>query len=69
MSDRKLIRENKKYMIASAHLHLIPAKTPASPLERGYKECPCPKDCALHGDCKLCTAYHARKNRLPRCER
>lgn len=33
-------------------------------------DCPCPKTkCERHGRCQECTAYHARKNKLPRCKR
>ena len=60
---------DKKRAIASAHLHFVPAGTPATPRERGFAECPCPKDCTLHGECPLCVVYHARKGNLPRCER
>jgi len=31
-----------------------------SPVERGYDECPCPKDCELHGECHLCVAMAAK---------
>jgi len=61
--------DDKKRMIAVAHLHLVAPGTPASPQERGFSECPCPKDCTLHGDCPLCVGYHARKNVLPYCQR
>ena len=61
--------KDKKRTIASSYLHLVAADTPAAPELRGYAECPCPKKCTLHGECHLCTAYHARKNKLPRCER
>jgi len=47
----------------------VPDGTPASPQARGFPDCPCPKECTLHGECKLCVAYHARKHALPRCER
>ncbi len=60
---------NKKRTTASAYLHLVPAGTLATPQERGYAECPCPKDCELHGECRLCVAYHGHKGRLPLCER
>ena len=59
----------KKRAIASAHLSLIPIGTLATPQERGYADCPCPKDCTLHGECSLCVAYHSRKGALPRCQR
>jgi hypothetical protein len=60
---------DKKRVIASAHLDLVPAGTPATPQERGFAECPCPKKCTIHGECHLCVAYHARKGKLPRCQR
>ncbi len=61
--------KDKKRDIASAWLHLVSAEAPASPQQRNFNECPCPKKCTLHGECHLCTAYHARKDKLPRCER
>jgi hypothetical protein len=60
---------DKKKAIAEANLHLIPAGAVVTPRERGYAECPCPKICVLHGECRLCVAYHARKGAVPRCER
>jgi hypothetical protein len=68
-NHERLARGEKKRAIASAHLNLIPMGTPASPQERGFAECPCPKDCTLHGECSLCVAYHLRKDQLPRCQR
>jgi hypothetical protein len=65
----RLGRGDKKWAIASAHLYLVAAGNPATPQERGYEVCPCPKDCALHGECVLCVAYHARKGALPYCQR
>lgn len=62
-------RADKKRSIASAHLYLVPAAAPATPQERGYTDCPCLKDCVLHGDCRFCIAYHGRKRVLPSCER
>ena len=67
--DRDLARQDKKRAIAMAHLSDIPDNVPATPGERGYDVCPCPKKCTLHGECRLCTAYHGRKGALPRCER
>ena len=61
--------KDKKRIFASEYLHLVESTMLASPKERGFIECPCPKDCTLHGECHLCIAYHARKNKLPRCER
>ena len=61
--------KDKKRKIAMAHLYLITEDMPASPQLRNFTECPCPKDCTLHGDCHLCIVYHGRKNKLPRCER
>jgi hypothetical protein len=60
---------DKKREIAMAHTSCVAAGTPATPKERGYEECPCPKKCTLHDECLLCTAYHGRKNVLPRCLR
>ena len=67
--DRDSDNRDKKQEIAMAHLSAIPDGVPASPQERGYDACPCPKDCTLHGLCRLCVAYHGRKGALPRCER
>ena len=60
---------DKKRTIALSYKHLITAETPATPQERNFLECPCPKKCTLHGECFLYVAYHRRKNILPRCER
>jgi hypothetical protein len=60
---------DKKREIATNYLHLITSEMFATPSERGYTECPCQKECTLHGECHLCIAYHGRKNKLPRCER
>ncbi len=68
MGEKKEGRD-KKREIAMAHMDGIAAGTPATPLERGFAECPCPKKCTLHGECLLCIAYHGRKHALPRCQR
>ena len=60
---------DKKHISAMEYLHLVSVGNPATPAERGHAECPCPKECTLHGECNLCTVYHARKNQLPRCQR
>lgn len=62
-------RRDKKRERALSCLSLIPDNTFQSPQDRGYGECPCPKNCTLHGECLLCVAYHGRKGMLPRCER
>ena len=67
MSRDRPDRSDKRRAIALAHRDLVPAGTPATPEARGYAECPCPKDCTLHGDCVLCVAYHARRDQAPRC--
>lgn len=59
----------KKRIIAEAHLADLSPGLAATPEERGFESCPCPKDCCLHGSCLLCVAYHGRKGKLPRCER
>jgi hypothetical protein len=59
----------KKRSIGLANLHLVPAEALITPQARGFAECPCTKECVLHGDCRLCVAYHARKSASPRCER
>jgi hypothetical protein len=68
MRDRST-KLDKKREIAAAHMDCVAEGTLATPRERGFTECPCPKKCTLHGDCLLCVAYHGRKNVLPRCER
>jgi len=65
----RLQKVDKKRAIAASHLDLVPAGTPAAPQERGFAECPCPKNCTLHGECRLCVAFYARKNKPPRCQR
>lgn len=62
-------RRDKKRAVAMALIVDLPAGIPATPAERGYDVCPCPKDCSLRGSCHLCAAYHGRKGHLPRCER
>ena len=69
MRDRGAERSDKRRTIASAHLASIPADTLVAPVDRGFDECPCPKRCTLHGECRLCVAYHSRKGKPPRCER
>jgi len=61
-------QRDKKREIAEAHLDGVASGTPATPLARGFAECPCPKKCTLHGECLLCSAYHGRKHGLPRCQ-
>lgn len=60
---------DKKRAIAEAHLSLVAPDAPATPQARGFGECPCPKKCPIHGECRLCVATHARKGAKPRCER
>jgi hypothetical protein len=67
--ERQLTKQDKRLAIATAHLGDLPAGVPSTPAERGFDSCPCPKDCTLHGSCRLCVAYHGWKGRLPRCER
>jgi hypothetical protein len=62
-------RRDKKREIAMAYMDRVAPGTSATPQERGFAECPCPKKCTLHGECLLCLAYHGRKHALPRCER
>ena len=69
MRDRGADRPDKRRAIATALLAALPADIPATPVERGFGECPCHKNCTLHGECRLCVAYHGRKGSLPRCER
>ena len=67
--DRESAGRDKKRDTALAHLAGVPAGVPASAEERGFPTCPCTEKCTLHGECLLCTAYHGRKQALPRCER
>jgi hypothetical protein len=70
LRDRSRDKGSKKRGIAEAHLTDAPAGTPATPAERGFESCPCPKEkCELRAECLLCAAYHGRKSQLPRCER
>ncbi len=62
-------RKDRKRERAEAGLAAVPLGTPATPRARGFGECPCPKKCALHGECLLCAAFHGRKGGLPRCSR
>lgn len=68
MRDRSAKRD-KKREIALAYASCVAEGTLATPKERGFEECPCPKKCTRHGECPLCIAYHGRKNVLPRCMR
>lgn len=63
------MKKDKKRIIALAHQYIVTAEMLATPQERNFETCPCPKECTLHGECHLCIAYHGRKNKLPRCER
>jgi hypothetical protein len=67
--NEKKDKRDKKREVAMAHMDCIADGTLATPKERGYEECPCPKKCTIHGECLLCVAYHGRKHALPRCER
>ena len=67
--EKGVAGRDKKRAIATAHLVDVPESALATPDERGYEACPCPKKCSLHGECRLCVAYHGRKGALPRCER
>lgn len=62
-------KKPKKQIIAEKYLHLVSDSVETTPEARGFSTCPCPKTCTIKGDCRLCTAYHARKGKLPRCER
>ena len=62
-------KRDKKRERALAHITHVPAGTPATPVERGFSECPCPKTCTLHGECLPCVAYHLQKHSMPRCQR
>jgi hypothetical protein len=67
--QEKKERRDKKREVAMAHMDCVGDGALATPQERGFEECPCPKKCTIHGECRLCTAYHGRKHALPRCER
>lgn len=67
--SRHAAKADRKRTVAEEHLHRVATDEPATPQARGYEECPCPKDCTLHGECHLCVAYHARNDALPRCLR
>jgi hypothetical protein len=63
------VMSDKKRAIAEMHLSSVAEDAPATPQARGFTECPCPKKCPIHGECRLCVAYHGRKGANPRCER
>jgi hypothetical protein len=68
-ADKRAAKADRKRATAESFLSLVAAGEAASPQARGFSECPCTKDCALHGDCLPCVAYHAgRRNERPRCE-
>jgi len=69
LAAREPANRDKKRAAALANVAGIPDSVPASPRERGFEACPCTKKCTLHGECRLCVAYHGRKGALPRCER
>lgn len=58
-----------KRRVAEKHLDAVPGSTPTCPADRGYGECPCPDDCSIQGECRLCTAFHLQQGRLPFCQR
>jgi hypothetical protein len=66
---RSTARHERRRALATENLDAVPAGEAATPQERGFAACPCPKDCALHGDCLLCVAYHLRRGDPPRCAR
>jgi len=69
-SEKRAAKADRRRAIAESFLHLVSAGEAASPQARGFSTCPCAKDCALHGDCLRCVAYHAgRRDDRPRCER
>ena len=68
-ADRSAARHERRRALAAENLAAVPADEPATPQARGFAECPCPKDCGLHGDCLLCVAYHLRRGDPPRCAR
>lgn len=69
-ADRRAAKAVRRRATAESFLHLVAAGEAASPQARSLSSCPCTKDCTLHGECRLCVAYHAgRRDELPRCAR
>jgi hypothetical protein len=69
-ADKRAAKADRKRATAEGFLSLVAAGEAASPQARGFSDCPCAKDCTLHGDCLPCVAYHAgRRGERPRCER
>jgi hypothetical protein len=69
-AERRAARADRKRVTAASFLYLVAAGEAASPQDRGFATCPCTKDCPLHGECRLCVAYHAgRRDEQPRCVR
>ncbi len=66
--DKKKNKRDKKRERALSNIMNIPENTLQTPINRGYSECPCTKNCTIHGECILCVAYHASKDQLPHCE-
>ncbi len=68
-ADRHAAKAREKRAAAEAHLASLPAGEPATPQQRGFETCPCPKDCTLHGECLLCVSFHGQRGAQPRCLR
>ena len=62
-------KAEKRRARALEALPSVGADEPATPQARGFDECPCRKDCPLHGECLLCVAYHGTRGNQPRCLR
>ena len=61
--------DDGKRVVAVQHVGDVPADCPECPEDRGFGECPCPDDCSIQGECRLCTAFHLQQGRLPFCQR
>lgn len=63
--ERDRARRDKKRDTATLHLVDLPQGVAATPQERCYESCPCTEKCTIHGECRLCVAYHGRKGAPP----
>lgn len=68
-AGRRAAKADKKRAAAESRLSELGAGEPATPQARGFAECPCPKECSLHGECLVCAAYHSGGSEQPRCLR
>jgi hypothetical protein len=68
-AEKHAAKAREKRAAAEAYLSAVSAGELATPQERGFEACPCPKDCTLHGECLLCVSFHGQRGEQPRCLR